>query len=157
MGYLIFYIIMIFVGGYATKKFDFSYREILELMSLPIAIPMFITVLFSRDIHLTPDTLLGLIALPLLLAFIVAFAYPVLVLPVLLILVIKQNYIDKPIVVFFLSTLVGGLTLSMVSLEVYPILTGMILTLLSILIQYYYLDKKRKERQEAIKCTSTLI
>ena len=92
MAYIIFYFIMILVGLYVMKKFDFNYREVLELLSLPIAIPMIGTVvitLFTESTPFTFDTLWGLIGLPLLLAFVVAVVYPLLLLPVLLILIIK--------------------------------------------------------------------
>jgi hypothetical protein len=145
---------MIFLGWYITNKFNFNYREVIELVALPIAIPMlgmvFITVLTDGTLF-TGDTLLGIISLPLLLAVVVAVLYPLLLLPALLILRLKQNYGDNHIVFFLLSALIGGFTLSMVSLELEVILTGMILTLLSVLTQYYYFDKKREIERRKIK------
>ena len=47
---------------------------------------------------------------------------------------------------FFLATLTGGLTLSMVSMKAEVVITGMIFTLLSVLTQYYYFDRKRETR-----------
>ena len=49
-------------------------------------------------------------------------------------------------VFFFLSSLIGGATLSVFALKLEVILTGMFFTLLSVLVQYYYFDKKRNLR-----------
>ena len=101
---------------------------------------------FTDNTPFTSDTLLALIGLPILLAFVVAVMYPILLIPALLILILKQNYGDKPMLFFFLSTVIGGLILSLVSLEIEYILTGMFFALLSVLTQYYYFDKKREVR-----------
>ena len=149
MSYIVFYIIMIFVGIHIINKFDFNKREVLELISLPMAIPMFGIIfisLFTDNTPFTSDTVMGLVSSPLLVAFVVAVVYPMLILPVLLILTIKQNYKEKPMVFFFLSSLIGGATLSVFALKLEVILTGMFFTLLSVLVQYYYFDKKRNLR-----------
>jgi len=145
MGYLLFYVFMLLIGYYAMKEFSFNYREVLELITLPIAIPMIVTVLLGRDFSFSFDLLLGLIVgIPLFLAVVVVVFYPILILPAFLVLAIKKHYVDKPMVVFFLSTLVGGAIASLVSLELEVIFTGMLLLFLSVLIQYYYFDKNRK-------------
>ncbi len=143
MGYLLFYMTMLLLGWYSIKKFDFNKREMIELLSLPIAIPMIGIALVTLLTNISTDTILGLIFFPLLIAFIVGIAYPLLLIPVLLILWIKKEYRAKPITFFFLSTLIGGVTLSIVSLELEVILVGMGLSLASVLIQYFYFDKRR--------------
>ena len=147
MGYLLFYMTMLLLGWYSIKKFDFNKREMIELLSLPIAIPMIGIALVTLLTNISTDTILGLIFFPLLIAFIVGIAYPLLLIPVLLILWIKKEYRAKPITFFFLSTLIGGVTLSIVSLELEVILVGMGLSLASVLIQYFYFDKRRLIRE----------
>lgn len=148
MNYVLFYLLMVLLGWYVSNKLQFNKRELLELISLPIIIPILGTIVITivTDItSVTNDMLLGLLFSPILLALIVALLYPLLLLPSLLILMLKEKYKHTPIVFFFFSALVGGLSLGMLSLELDVILTGMILSLLSVLIQYYYFDKKRSK------------
>ena len=138
---------MMIVGFNVIEKFEFNKREVLELVSLPVAIPWIFTILVTslqKGNFFTIDTLFGLIFSPLVFAFVILFMLPVLLLPTLIILILKQNFIDKPMFFFFISTLTIGILLSILSFDFYMVVVGMGLTLLSTLVQYYYFDKNRK-------------
>ena len=148
MGYLLIYIIMLIVGYYTINKFNLMKREVLELLSLPIAILMIIAFLahiLSGDFSF--DGLLGVVVTPFLLAFIVVLFLPLLLVPTLLILILKKYYGDDLIFFFTTSSLIGGFTLSIIDLKLEFIVIGMSLALFSVLIQYYYFDRKREEKK----------
>ena len=146
MGYLLIYIITTVIGYFVVEKFDLNRREIMELLLLPLVMPgvlTFVVKILTVENFISSETLLGLLVSPILLLIIVIVVLPILLVPTLLILIMKKNYKNQPIVFFFISSLIGGLIASLIALEIEVILTGIILALFSVMIQYYYFDKKR--------------
>ena len=146
MGYLLIYIITTVIGYFVVEKFDLNRREIMELLLLPLVMPgvlTFVVKILTVENFISSETLLGLLVSPILLLIIVIVVLPILLVPTLLILIMKKNYKNQPIVFFFISSLIGGLIASLIALEIEVILTGIILALFSVMIQYFYFDKKR--------------
>jgi len=81
--------------------------------------------------------------LPLAVLFGVLFFLPLLLIPATVIVKLKQDYKEQPVILFLFSTLMGGLILSITG-KWEMIIIGMLFALVSVLIQYYFLDKNRK-------------
>jgi len=143
MEYLLLYVFSIVFATYMKNKFVLNQREIIELVVLPILMPLALGVLVEFKTLSLEDFIYLPLQLPLAVLFGVLFFLPLLLIPATVIVKLKQDYKEQPLILFFFSTLMGGLILSITG-NWEMIIIGMLFALVSVLIQYYFLDKNRK-------------
>jgi len=143
MEYLLLYVFSIIFTIYMKNKFVLNQREIIELVVLPILMPLTLGILVEFKTFSLEDFIYLPLQLPLTVLFGVLFFLPLLLIPAAVIVKLKQDYKEQPLILFLLSTLMGGLILSITG-KWEMIIIGMLFALVSVLIQYYFLDKNRK-------------